>query len=349
MSLLLKTLRNISIVETFNDNDWQTLLRQGRMANLLGRVACMLLNSPYQGAIPGFAKWPLISEQKVAQRQIQQAKCELRSLSRLLNQRSQRWVLLKGAAYIAHDLGVARGRRFSDIDILVDRPSLKRVEFSLLGAGWQRTLVDDYDDRYYRQWMHEIPPLKHSETRTVLDVHHNILPLTNRDCPQPERFKTQQVQLENVGELLTLTPEDLVIHSACHLFTESEFHNGLRDLSDLDILLRHFSGKETDFIENLKNRAELLGLTSYLELAFYYCNRLFDTPIQQELARPGAMLDFSFRHIFTPNHKSARTWKRHIAATLLYWRGHMLRMPLRLLIPHLLRKSLSRLEQQKTA
>ncbi|ALS99130.1 nucleotidyltransferase family protein [Lacimicrobium alkaliphilum] len=349
MSLLLETLKDISIVEKFNDNDWQTILSQARMANLSGRLACMLLDSQYQGTIPGFARWPLVSEQKVAQRQIQQAKCELHSLSRLLNQRCQRWVLLKGAAYIAHDLDVAKGRRFSDIDILVDKPSLKRVEFSLLGDGWQRTLVDDYDDRYYRQWMHEIPPLKHSETRTVLDVHHNILPLTNRDCPQPERFKTQKVELENVGDLLTLTPEDLVIHSACHLFTESEFHNGLRDLSDLDILLRHFGSMESDFVDRLKSRADVLGLKGYLELAFYYCNTLFDTPIRRTLKRPGLILDFSFRYIFTPNHKSSRTWKRHIAATILYWRGHMLRMPLKLLIPHLLRKSLSRLYQQKTA
>ncbi|GGD75087.1 nucleotidyltransferase domain-containing protein [Lacimicrobium alkaliphilum] len=347
MSLLLDTLKAPHIVENFNDADWQILLSQARMANLIGRLAYRLFDTEKSKDIPEFVHWQLISAQKVALRQIQQARCELSSLSKLLDQRCQRWVLLKGAAYIARGLSVADGRSFSDIDILVDKTSIKRVEFSLLGEGWQRTQIDDYDDRYYRQWMHEIPPLKHSENRTVLDVHHNILPLTNRDCPEPERFETQRVELEDIGTLLTLTAEDLVIHSACHLFTESEFHNGLRDLSDLDMLFRHFSTANDHFVESVISRAGKLGLRGYVDLALYYCQKLLDTPINKQQRPPGAVLNFAFRHIFTPNHKSSRTWKRHIAATILYWRGHLLRMPLRLLIPHLMRKSFARLQQEK--
>ncbi|WP_088330297.1 nucleotidyltransferase family protein [Lacimicrobium sp. SS2-24] len=349
MNLLTSTLKKPALIESFDTRDWQTLISQSRMANLIGRLAYCLLESEYHHSIPAFAKWQLQSAQKVAMRQVQQARYELSSLAPLLNQRSQRWMLLKGAAYIARDLDVAKGRSFSDIDILVDKASIKRVEFSLLGAGWQRTQIDDYDDRYYRQWMHEIPPLKHSENRTVLDIHHNILPLTNRDCPEPEQFETQEVDVENVGTLLTLTAEDLIIHSACHLFTESEFHNGLRDLSDLDMLFRHFSNKAPDFMQRVLTRASVLGLRRYLDLALYFCKDLFDTPVQTQIAPPNTITGFAFKHIFTPDHRSARTWKRHLAVFILYWRGHMLRMPLRLLIPHLLRKSLTRLQQEKTA
>ena len=37
-----------------------------------------------------------------------------------------------------------------------------------------------------------------------------------------------------------LAPEDMVLHSATHLFNEGEFDRGLRDLNDLDLLLREF-------------------------------------------------------------------------------------------------------------
>ena len=37
-----------------------------------------------------------------------------------------------------------------------------------------------YDDAYYRDHMHELPPLIHKERDRMIDVHHTILPLTAR-------------------------------------------------------------------------------------------------------------------------------------------------------------------------
>ena len=37
-----------------------------------------------------------------------------------------------------------------------------------------------YDQRYYREWMHELPPLLHVRRQTALDVHHAIAPETAR-------------------------------------------------------------------------------------------------------------------------------------------------------------------------
>ncbi len=46
---------------------------------------------------------------------------------------------------------------------------------------------DPYDDLYYRRWMHELPPLVHSERGQLVDVHHTILPLTAGRSPMPRR------------------------------------------------------------------------------------------------------------------------------------------------------------------
>ena len=54
-----------------------------------------------------------------------------------------------------------------------------------MAHGWLRMKIDPYDDRYYRVWMHEIPPLRHRERKTEIDLHHTILPRTSRLKPDP--------------------------------------------------------------------------------------------------------------------------------------------------------------------
>ncbi|MFV0275693.1 MAG: hypothetical protein ACK5HY_00675 [Parahaliea sp.] len=50
-------------------------------------------------------------------------------------------------------------------------------------------------------------------------------------------------------------------------------------------------------------------------------------------------MDFLFLRAFTPCHSSSRLPLTGLAHFALYVRSHYLRMPLRLLLPHLLRKA----------
>ena len=84
------------------------------------------------------------------------------------------------------DMAIAQGRIFNDVDILVPKSLLDKAEKALLRHGWICAQWDDYDQRYYRQWMHELPPLQHVRRKTVLDVHHNILPETARYHPSAD-------------------------------------------------------------------------------------------------------------------------------------------------------------------
>ena len=77
-------------------------------------------------------------------------------------------ILLKGAAYSILDLGLARGRISSDVDILVPKTSINKVEKALLDHGWDHIKLDDYDQYFYRRWSHELPPLQHRDRGTVL-------------------------------------------------------------------------------------------------------------------------------------------------------------------------------------
>ena len=87
-------------------------------------------------------------------------------------------VLLKGTAYVAAGLKAGEGRSIGDLDILVARDDLPQVEAALLAAGWEWVKPDPYDDAYYRDHMHELPPLIHKLRDRMIDVHHTILPRT---------------------------------------------------------------------------------------------------------------------------------------------------------------------------
>lgn len=107
--------------------------------------------------------------------------------------------------------------------------------------GWIGAKSDPYDQRYYREWMHELPPMSHVRRGTVLDVHHNILPLTARNAPDPAAIIARSQPLPGSPALRTPCPEDLLVHCLTHLMHEGELHNGLRDLHDADQMLRSFA------------------------------------------------------------------------------------------------------------
>jgi hypothetical protein len=260
-------------------------------------------------------------------------------------------ILLKGIAYVMAGLPPARGRLFHDVDIMVPKEKLDMTERTLFRYGWLTTELDEYDQRYYRQWTHELPPLRHLRRQAVLDVHHTIVPLTAKYRPDARKLLAAAQDLNGDKMLRVLAPADMVLHSATHLFNEGEFENGLRDLVDLDDLLRHFSQTEPFWLELLE-RARELDLERPLHYALRYTHRILGTPVPEEirerarLGRPrgfaSPLMDAAFTRALAPDHKSCDTVFTKPARFFLYVRSHYLRMPLHLLVPHLIRKAIKR-------
>jgi hypothetical protein len=260
-------------------------------------------------------------------------------------------VLLKGIAYVMAGLPPARGRLFHDVDIMVPKEKLAMTERTLFRHGWLATELDEYDQRYYRQWAHELPPLRHLRRQAVLDVHHTIVPQTAKHRPDAKKLLGSAQNLNGDRMLRILAPVDMVLHSATHLLNEGEFENGLRDLVDLDDLLRNFGGQRA-FWPELVERARELDLTRPLYYALRYTDRILGTPVPEEIrgktrvSRPKGlalpMMDAAFTRALAPDHRSCDTALTKPARFFLYVRSHYLRMPLHLLIPHLIRKTIRR-------
>jgi len=347
-NLLIQALRAPESSLAGSPVDWDLLIRQARRADLLAHLCLLLEAQGLLERVPALPFRHLDSARSYARAQHRVVRWEVRCLRRALASIGVPVILLKGAAYVMADLPPGRGRLFNDIDILVPRERLAATEQALLAHGWMTTHLNAYNQRYYRRWMHELPPLRHIRRRTVLDVHHNILPETARLHPAPEKLIAAAQSFSDDPEVHMLAPADMVLHSATHLFHDGELEHGLRDLVDLDALLRDF-GRDEQFWQGLVPRARELDLVRPLYYALRYTHRILGTPVPDAVQQairarsPRAALkqvmDALFNRALMVDHPSCAMPLTGLARSLLYIRAHYLRMPLYLLIPHLLRKA----------
>jgi hypothetical protein len=347
---LSSALAEISAIENWRLPDWDIAIRQARRAGLLARISCLIADAGLGPAVPERARGHLEAAQILARKHASDVARELDHIGEALAGLGAKPILLKGASYAAAGLPPSHGRLFGDIDILVPRRLIGAAEAALASSGWQAVKQDSYDQSYYRRWMHELPPLQHKSRRTTIDVHHNIVPLTSTHPVDAKRMIDAAKPAGTDGRFAVLAPEDMVLHAAVHLFDDGEFVNGLRDLDDINRLLRHFSASP-DFWDVLTARAALLRLERPLHYALRYAARFLGTPVPKRIlcdpvpapaAAAARLMDLAFERALRPLHPSCGDRLTGLALEFLYLRGHCLRMPLRLLLPHLLRKAVMR-------
>jgi hypothetical protein len=328
--------------------EWEVVLGQAMQARLMARLAQHLVDHDWLSRVPAQPRQYLEGALRLADRQHHEVQWEVACIQRALSGIGSPIVLLKGAAYLIAGLPPARGRLFSDIDIMVRSDLIGEVEGALFQHGWISEERDAYNQRYYREWMHEIPPMKHVQRGTVIDVHHTIAPPTSRFKVGGACLLARAMAIEGWAGVYTLAPQDMVLHSAVHLFQEGEFSHGLRDLLDINDLLLLF-GAQAGFWSALFARAGDLGLGEPLFHALHHAQRLFGTRIPPDSVRAlqhirpnwitRRLMSALLTRALQPMHPSCAGALNDFARWLLYVRSHYLRMPWYLIVPHLIRKA----------
>jgi hypothetical protein len=345
LPLAVQAFRDPQRMAAFSLAEWDLLLRQAGIANLTAALYYLAEQHGQLDAMPARAREHLAWAHAQGERHRQGVRFEVRQIRRALAGLDVPLILLKGAAYTMAGLPPAPGRLFSDVDILVPKERLAEVEAALMLHGWAANHHDEYDQRYYREWMHELPPMQHVIRQSLIDVHHAILPETSKARPNPAALRAASRAVGGDETLRVLAPTDLVLHSAVHLFYDGEFDHGMRDLIDIHRLLQQF-GQQAGFWEELPRRAAQLQLTRPLFYALRYAERLLGTEVPAAAAASGrppapllALMDRLFGRALLPAHPSCADRYTGAALLLLYIRANWLRMPPLLLARHLFHKA----------
>lgn len=325
---LVRLLRDPSAASSVRD--WTSLLATARAESLLGSLAHRLAG---QAVPPKVQAMFVVARADSAQAQVQ-ALWEAEMARRALAPLGVPVILLKGTAYAAAGLDAALGRSIGDLDILVPRDTLPDVEQALLAHGWEWVKEDDYDDSYYRRWMHELPPLIHKDRDRMIDVHHTILPLTARRTPDAAALIEARRPLE--AGLSVLSPADMIVHAATHLFADGDLAGGLRNLWDIDRLLRQFA-EAPDFWDALQERAVWHQMLGPVQRATRLAGELYSTPVPESWRTRGSA-DALFKARLLARDGWGRTTRPGLRLGF-YVRSHWLRMSPFMLARHLWTKA----------
>lgn len=326
-------------------NVWQSAILVLREEKLLASVYHLAVEAGVYQQYPKFAQRHLYSANIYADRQAKQIEYEALLLNKLLAPHDITPVFLKGANYTLRQSKNSLGRICSDIDVLVEKSQINQCETLLLNQNWQSESLTDYDEKYYRQWAHEIPPLIHPFRGTVLDVHHNLyLPISGRS-PDIKLFLSELSTTANGSSVLL--PPQTVMHSIIHLFMNEDFSSGLRDLFDIYLLLQQY-GDEQCWSE-LISVAEKTGFVVELHYCLNALASIFSYKCPTLAEQYFAEVKLTFMHKFWSHtifinailsqHPLVSTRKHKIAAAVAYFRGHWVKMPKWVLCKHFVVKT----------
>jgi hypothetical protein len=343
--LLTSVVRDPELLATLRLAELDLVLRLARRVRLLGRLAERLAHGGALEGLPEPAREQLASALVVVEARARVTRWELDRLTRALRgAASAPVVVLKGCAYLLAKLPNAAGRVFADVDLLFPEAALADAERVLLEHGWSGAQLEPYDQRYYRVWTHELPPLVHAEREVEADLHHNIVPRVGRLKPSAARLLEAARPIP--GEpWRRLDDRDLVLHAMTHLMFDSDLADCLRDLVDIDDLLRHFVAADPTFCERLWARACELDLGRPAFYALRYAHRWLGTPVPEALLQRSRarapprivvwLMDRLVPLALFPVHPDQSQRAAGVARLLLYARSLWIRMPPLLLARHL--------------
>jgi len=332
------------VVPTTNDKIWEYIIQVLRETNLLASCYYRLKAENKIEELPFFALKHMKSAVTYSERQAKQVQFECKIIDEILSSVGITPLFLKGAGYTLRKSRNSLGRVYSDIDVLVDKSEIDAAEQSLSDNGWRSKPVSIYDDKYYREWSHEIPPMLNLQRGTIIDLHHNIvLPISGKNPPL-KILTNDPCETEESGRVLSVV--SAIIHSSVHLVINEDVSKGYRDLLDISTLIE--DNESTAFWEELYSKSTTLGFIAEVYVCLILCQKIAKTEV------PGCILEKFALEVGTPfnnwfinnvyylaiqpHSELIQTFKHKLAVFIVMILGHFKKMPLKVLIPHTIHK-----------
>ncbi|MEC8965487.1 MAG: nucleotidyltransferase family protein [Pseudomonadota bacterium] len=335
-SVFIKAYCRLDGLEQLSESDWNDLLRVLRAYSLTASYYRRLCKEGMEYQLPDYCRNAFVSAAVFAEAQAHQTRIQALKICRLSDDYHIPIIFLKGAAYTLGQKENSIGRLMSDIDICVARDKISQLEAALLESGWTFKDIDEHDDKYYRAWSHELPPLKHDQDGVVLDVHHTLLPPIKR-------------RLLNINDLLNSTVDKdtfpvpsmewLVLHSALHLILNEDVDNGLRDLTDIYLLLNGDNCECGSLRENLLKAEALFEREGFktewfilTELLVHYFALPINRDVKSKLSVHAKIRLHCLKSAILPNFPFMKSAKDNFLSFVNYLLGYQSKMPISILL-----------------
>ncbi len=182
-------------------------------------------------------------------------------------------------------------RPMNDVDVLVHKDDLIRVEAALLGMGYAPTechrqvAEDNYD------FVYGLP-----NRELFVEVHWNFLPSNHRSRIDIDGQWERSRQAVIAGaEVSVLCPEDMLLYFCLHASTKHLFGMGLKPFYDIAETIRHY-GNEIDW-KRLQLRSKRSGAAKCVYLTFRLARELSGASVPDELMQAIEPGDFDERFL----------------------------------------------------
>jgi hypothetical protein len=319
---------------TLSPQEWDTTLRILRRTDLVSTFGYITGAYNSEEILPKYFQRHVRAAQVFSDAQTRQVLSACALITNAANNIGIDLLFLKGAAYSLGQTTNSRGRLFSDIDILVKPEALAPLETYLKANGWASKELNDYDNKYYREWSHELPPFTHLATGVSLDIHHTLLPPISGYQVDLDDLWKNKVTLES-GFSIPNHPY-LILHSAIHLLLNEDVEKGFRDLLDIHFLLIEFLSNSN--IEELNSVFYRSGFEFEFNLLVTLLNECFGRNHFIEHKADSSKLDFwkraYYKSIF-PAIPELDDKSHSVSRLLVYTNGHLNKMPLGLFLKHI--------------
>lgn len=326
---------------------WTQLITEAREQALLGSCYYHIADAGLIDLLPEKVLNHLISGKVYADKQKFTIINELLQLEPIFADAHYPCVLLKGCAYRLGMMPHARGRVFSDIDLLIPHDCFPDALERLNNAGYLEFTLSDYDRRYYLRWSHQHPPLIHYIRQSSIDLHHHIFPVSSKENILVSPILTSAVPLTNSSFAIP-TRAMMFVHASVHLFYQDETHKLVKDLWDLYEI---YQQTDPSSLQAIITAANDLNAQSAVFYALSVLKDIYQLPLpQQELTSLAIHANPLQRQTMTTLIKLVLN-KRHLLhrPASLWWfiRGHLLKMGLSTLIYHSIAKSIEQAKERR--
>ena len=205
---------------------------------------------------------------------------ELSKVLRILQNDGIPVIVLKGAALAEVVYSNIALRPMSDVDLLVKKNSLSRVEEKLLAMDYT---PDGGNAPFAKNHCHFVYHMLQNESlRVRVEIHWNIAPPSSLFQIDIDGMweRARPAKIANV-EVLVLSPEDLILHLCLHASFHHKFRSGIKHICDIPETIQHYKDK-IDY-KQLISTANEYGISKFIYCTLSLTKKMLGTEIPDDV------------------------------------------------------------------